>query len=85
VHAAEGIRCATGQSGNVDDGIIPSAIDADLRPLNCVPVLLPYNSCMENNHWFRNDQYETGVWVLLIVVAAGILGLIFWLGYELLL
>lgn len=45
-------------------------------------------SCMENNHWFRNElllKYEAGVWVLLIVVAAGILGLIFWLGYELLL
>jgi len=42
---------------------------------------------MENNHWFRNDllyKYETGVWVLLIVVAAGILGLIFWLSYQLL-
>jgi hypothetical protein len=43
---------------------------------------------MENNHWFRNDlflKYETGVWVLLIVVAAGLLGLMFWLGQELLL
>jgi hypothetical protein len=42
---------------------------------------------MENNDWFRKDlllKYETGVLVFLIVVAAGILGLIFWLGYELL-
>jgi hypothetical protein len=42
---------------------------------------------MEDNDWFRNDlllRYESGVWVLLIVVAAGILGLIFWLGYQVL-
>jgi hypothetical protein len=52
----------------------------------CVLVPLRYNSCMENNDWFRNDlllKYEAGVWVLLIVVAAGILGLIFWLSYQL--
>jgi hypothetical protein len=42
---------------------------------------------MENDGWFRNElllKYETGVWVLLIVLAGGILGLIFWLGYDLL-
>jgi hypothetical protein len=42
---------------------------------------------MENNHWFRNEllyKYEAGVWVLLIVVAAGIVGLIVWLSYQLL-
>ena len=63
------------------------ALQRGLATLNCVPVALPYNSCMENNHWFRNDllyKYEIGVWVLLIVVAAGILGLIFWLSYQLL-
>jgi hypothetical protein len=34
--------------------------------------------------WFRDrllEKYASGIWVLLIIVSAAILGLIFWLGY----
>jgi len=40
---------------------------------------------MENNRDKLLAQFETGVWIFLIVVAAAILGLIFWLGYSILL
>ena len=42
---------------------------------------------MKNDHWFREEllkRYETGVWVFLIVAAAAFLGLIFWMGYMIL-
>ena len=45
---------------------------------------LPYNSCMENNHWSRDQllaKYETGVWIFLIIAAAAFFGFILWLGY----
>jgi hypothetical protein len=31
------------------------------------------------------DRYETGVWIILIIVAASIFGLVLWLGYMVLL
>jgi hypothetical protein len=40
---------------------------------------------MEDNRDKLLAPFETGVWIILIVVSAGILGLIFWLGYSILL
>jgi hypothetical protein len=39
---------------------------------------------MGGDAWFRLYKYEAVVWALSIAVAAGILGLIFWLGYGML-
>ena len=36
---------------------------------------------MGDDNWFRLYKYEAVVWALWIAVGAGILGLIFWLGY----
>jgi hypothetical protein len=39
---------------------------------------------MENKHWSRDEllkSYEAGVSILLIGIAASILGVILWLGY----
>jgi hypothetical protein len=44
-----------------------------------------YNGRMDDRHWSRDELlkgYEAGVWIFLIILAAAILGLIFWLGYE---
>jgi hypothetical protein len=44
-----------------------------------------YNGRMDDRRWSRDEllkEYEAGVWIFLIILAAAILGLIFWLGYE---
>jgi hypothetical protein len=40
---------------------------------------------MDDRRWSRDELlkgYEAGVWIFLIILAAAILGLTFWLGYE---
>jgi hypothetical protein len=41
-----------------------------------------YDASMGDDNWFH--LYEAVVWALWIAVGAGILGLIFWLGYGVL-
>jgi len=40
---------------------------------------------MDDNRDELLAPFETGVWIVLIIASAAILGLIFWLGYSILL
>jgi hypothetical protein len=42
-------------------------------------------SLMDDNRDELLAPFETGVWIVLIIASAAILGLIFWLGYSILL